>query len=82
MANMWLTQPGNTVAETLDPLMDVSIPRIIRFAVPAVGIWLCSPRLPVIDTSTVGMLSGTVQQAGVHPAVAVPDYSARLLVGP
>jgi Na+-driven multidrug efflux pump len=62
--------------------MDVSIPRIIRFAVPAVGIWLCNPLLSVIDTSTVGMLRGKVQQAALHPAVAVTDYSARLMEGP
>ena len=65
---------------SIDPLTDVSIPRIIRFAVPAVGIWLCSPLLSVIDTATVGMMSGTVQQAALHPAVAITDYTARLMV--
>lgn len=64
---------------SIDPLTDVSIPRIIRFAVPAVGIWLCSPLLSVIDTATVGMMSGTVQQAALHPAVAITDYTARLM---
>ena len=64
----------------LDPLMDVSILRIVRFAVPVVGIWFCGPLLSVIDTSLVGMLSGTVQQAALQPAVAVTDYTARLMV--
>ena len=73
---------GRKDAGIIDPLMDVSILRIIRFAVPAVGIWLCSPLLSVIDTATVGMLSGTVQQAALHPAVAVTDYTARLMVRP
>jgi len=44
------------------------------------GIWLCSPLLSVIDTSFVGMLSGTVQQAALNPAVAVVDYTGRLMV--
>jgi hypothetical protein len=64
----------------IDPLMDVSIQRIIRFAVPAIGIWLCSPLLSVIDTATVGMMSGTVQQAALHPSVAITDYTSRLMV--
>jgi hypothetical protein len=66
----------------VDPLMEVSILRIIRFAVPVVGIWFCGPLLSVIDTSLVGMLSGTVQQAALQPAVAVTDYTARLMVRP
>jgi hypothetical protein len=51
----------------------------VAFAVPAIGVWLCSPLLSLIDTSSVGLLAGTAQQAALNPAVAVTDYSARLL---
>lgn len=53
---------------------------ILKFAVPAVGVWLCSPVLSLIDTSAVGILSGTVQQAALNPAVAITDYAALLIV--
>lgn len=57
-----------------------SVKSIMRIAIPAIGIWLCSPLLSTIDTSTVGLLAGTAQQAALSPAVAVTDYSARLMV--
>jgi Na+-driven multidrug efflux pump len=53
--------------------------KILKFAVPAIGVWLCGPLLSLIDTSSVGMLSGTVQQAALNPAVAVTDYGALLV---
>lgn len=56
-----------------------SISKIIKFAIPAVGVWLCNPLLSLIDTSSVGLLSGTAQQAALNPAVAVTDYSALLI---
>lgn len=56
-----------------------SVQKIIRFAIPAVGVWLCSPLLSLIDTSAVGLLSGTAQQAALNPAAAVTEYSALLL---
>ena len=63
------------------PKMEVpSVSRILKFAVPAVGVWLCSPLLSLIDTSAVGLLSGTTQQAALNPAVAVTDYAALLIV--
>jgi hypothetical protein len=34
----------------------------------------------MIDTSAVGLLSGTAQQAALNPAVAVTDYGALLMV--
>jgi Na+-driven multidrug efflux pump len=52
---------------------------ILRFAIPAIGIWICSPLLSMIDTSTVGLICGTAQQAALNPAVAVSDYSARIM---
>jgi Na+-driven multidrug efflux pump len=36
---------------------------IIKFAIPAIGIWLCGPLLSLIDTGAVGILSGTAQLA-------------------
>lgn len=59
----------------------ISVSKIVKFAIPAMGIWICSPLLSVIDTSAVGLLSGTVQQAALNPAVAVTDYSGRCMVG-
>jgi len=56
-----------------------SVREILKFAVPAIGVWLCGPILSLIDTSAVGVLSGTVQQAALNPAVAVTDYAALLI---
>ena len=53
--------------------------KIVKFAIPAIGVWLCSPLLSLIDTSSVGLLSGTTQQAALNPAVAVTDYGALLV---
>eukprot|EP00548_Thalassiothrix_antarctica_P006787 CAMPEP_0194139072 /NCGR_PEP_ID=MMETSP0152-20130528/8817_1 /TAXON_ID=1049557 /ORGANISM="Thalassiothrix antarctica, Strain L6-D1" /LENGTH=854 /DNA_ID=CAMNT_0038836807 /DNA_START=68 /DNA_END=2632 /DNA_ORIENTATION=+ len=50
--------------------------RILVFAVSATGVFLCNPLLSLIDTSTVGLLSGTVQQAALNPGVAITDYAA------
>jgi hypothetical protein len=47
-----------------------SVSQILRFAIPAIGVWLCSPLLSMIDTSVVGLFSGTIQQAALNPAVA------------
>lgn len=56
-----------------------SISKILRYTIPAVGIWLCSPVLSMIDTAAVGMLSGTAQQAALNPAVSVTDYGALVV---
>lgn len=56
-----------------------TVGKILKFAIPAIGVWLCGPLLSLIDTSAVGILSGTVQQAALNPAVAVTDYSALLV---
>ena len=52
---------------------------ILRFAIPAIGVWLCGPLLSCIDTAAVGLLSGTMNQAALSPAVAITDYSVLLL---
>lgn len=56
-----------------------SVRMILRFALPATGIFLCSPLLSLIDTSTVGLLAGTNQQAALNPAVSLTEYSSRLI---
>ena len=56
-----------------------STTKIIKFAVPAMGVWLCGPILSMIDTSAVGLLSGTAQQAALNPAVSVTDYGGLLV---
>ena len=67
-------EPVTRIAIEAPPVM-----KILKFAVPAVCVWLCSPLLSLIDTSAVGTLSGTVQQAALSPAVAVTDYAALLV---
>jgi Na+-driven multidrug efflux pump len=56
-----------------------SVMKIIQFAIPAIGVWLCNPILSLIDTSVVGLLSGVSQQAALNPATAVTDYAALLI---
>ena len=68
-----------TTTKTEKPLQAPGVAKILKFAVPAIGVWLCSPLLSLIDTSAVGILSGTVQQAALNPAVAVTDYAALLI---
>lgn len=68
--------------DTKDKKIQISTPsvgKILRFAIPAIGVWLCSPLLSLIDTSAVGVLCGTTQQAALNPAVAVTDYTALLI---
>ena len=56
-----------------------SITKILRYTIPAIGIWLCSPVLSMIDTAAVGLLSGTAQQAALNPAISVTDYGALVV---
>lgn len=56
-----------------------SIIDIVKFAIPAIGVYLCSPLLSMIDTSSVGLFCGTLQQAALNPAVTITDYSARTM---
>ena len=57
-----------------------SVKNIILFAIPAIGIWLCGPLLSLIDTSAVGILAGTSQQAALNPAITITDDGALLVV--
>lgn len=56
-----------------------TVKSIISFAIPAIGIWLCSPLLSLIDTGAVGMLSGTAQQAALNPAITITDDGSLLV---
>ncbi|KAL7547675.1 hypothetical protein ACHAWF_010956 [Thalassiosira exigua] len=56
-----------------------SVAKIIKFSLPAIGVWLCSPVLSMIDTASVGLLAGTAQQAALNPAISVTDYGALLV---
>jgi hypothetical protein len=71
---------GETV--TYPKISAPPVSKILKFAIPAIGVWLCGPLLSLIDTSAVGILSGTTQQAALNPAVAVTDYTALLIVSP
>ena len=57
-----------------------SISKILSYTFPAIGVWLCSPILSMIDTAAVGVLSGTAQQAALNPAVSVTDYGGLVVV--
>lgn len=72
-------EPRTTDLDTPSVLEAPGVRKILRFAIPAIGVWLCGPLLSLIDTGAVGLLGGTIQQAALNPAVAVTDYSALLL---
>lgn len=69
-----LKHEGEEELETPD------VRKIILFAIPAIGIWLCSPILSLIDTSAVGLLAGTSQQAALNPAITITEDGALLVV--
>lgn len=75
------TTESSAENDTIDPVVQnyPSVGKIIKFAIPAVGVWLCGPILSLIDTAAVGLLAGTKQQAGLNPAVAICDYSALMI---
>lgn len=71
---------ASVVGEPVTKIQPPKVSKILKFAIPAIGVWLCGPLLSLIDTSAVGLFSGTVQQAALSPAVAVTDYAALLIV--
>ena len=71
--------------EPVEPLSSIETPsvgKILQYTLTAIGVWLCSPVLSMIDTAAVGLLSGTAQQAALNPAVSVTDYGALVVVSP
>jgi len=76
------SQPLASISESTSSsagLEAPSVSTIIRFAFGCVGIWLCGPILSLIDTSAVGLLSGTAQQAALNPAITITDDGALLV---
>ncbi len=71
---------GNEKHMAIQSPESLSSSEIVKFAIPATGIWLCGPLLSLIDTSVVGLFSGTIQQAALNPAVAITDYGGLLVV--
>ena len=57
------TLPERRTVESTSPATKAPDTRtILKFAIPAIGIWLCSPLMSIIDTASVGLISGTAQQ--------------------
>ena len=56
-----------------------SVAKILKYTIPAIGGWLCSPVLSMIDTAFVGLLSETAQQAALNPAVSITDIGALVV---
>jgi len=75
-------EEATTETETTTRKMDdftPSLKRILVFTISATGIFWCSPLLSLIDTSAVGLLSGTAQQAALNPGTTVTDYATMLM---
>lgn len=72
-------EPARSDDERHNEITAPTVMDIVKFAIPAIGVWLCGPLLSMIDTSCVGILSGTSQQAALNPAVAVTEYTALLI---
>jgi Na+-driven multidrug efflux pump len=79
LSNLRSDAVDKPLAPPKDEFSIPSVRMILRFALPATGIYLCSPLLSLIDTSTVGLLAGTNQQAALNPAVSLTEYSSRLI---
>ena len=73
------TLQEESVANNLLKENTPSVSKILQYTIPAIGIWLCSPVLSMIDTASVGLLSGTAQQAALNPACSVTDFGALLV---
>jgi hypothetical protein len=74
---------GNIDHDQNKILNDYNVPSVrdvLGFAIPAIGVWLCVPLLSMIDTSTVGIMAGTAQLAALNPAIAVINYSSKIMV--
>lgn len=73
-------QETATSAKEQRILKDYRVPNVkdlLAFSMPAIFVWLCQPMLSMIDTSTVGLIAGTTQQAALMSAIAAINYSSR-----
>jgi hypothetical protein len=57
-----------------------NVRKVLAFAILAIGVWALLPLLSMIDTSSIGLMAGTAQQAALNPAIAVINYLAKLMV--
>ncbi len=80
MADLSGNSESNLEINEIPEIEAPAVQNIIKFAIPAIGIWLCGPLLSLIDTSAVGMLSGTAQLAALNPAITITDDGALLVV--
>ncbi|KAG7354414.1 MATE efflux family protein [Nitzschia inconspicua] len=63
-------------------LQEYNVPttkEVLKFAVPAISVWLCVPLMAMMDTSAVGSMAGTLPLAALNPAIAVISYSSKLV---
>lgn len=52
---------------------------VLKYAIPAVSVWLCVPLMAMMDTSAVGGRASTLHLAALNPAIAIISYSAKLI---
>ena len=72
--------PSSTAVSPMEREINApSVAKILKYTIPAIGVWLCSPVLSMIDTASVGLLSGTVEQAALNPAVSITDIGALVV---
>lgn len=62
-----------------DATKEASVRDLMRFTVPTMAIWLCDPLLSLVDTSVVGLSSGTLELAAIAPGSVYAGYPAYLL---
>ena len=62
-----------------DATKEASVKDLMRFTLPTMAIWLCDPLLSLVDTSVVGLSSGTLELAAIAPGSVYAGYPAYLL---
>ena len=62
-----------------DATKEASVKDLMRFTLPTMAIWLCDPLLSLVDTSVVGLSSGTLELAAIAPGSVYAGYPFYLL---
>ena len=65
--------------ETEEDTGNASVRDLLRFTMPTMAIWLCDPLLSLVDTSVVGLSSGTIELAAIAPGSVYSGYPSYLL---
>ena len=60
--------------ETEEDTGNASVRDLLRFTMPTMAIWLCDPLLSLVDTSVVGLSSGTIELAAIAPGSVYSGY--------